>query len=131
MGHRLWKTKGLKIPKIVGWGITMFLVNIFLVFFRATNLNEAMKVIKGMLDLGSLEKFLTLQYKELTNAYLGNKPSLVLLFIAILLVLVSKNSVIKNREIKFNNWYFLEQIFYLGCSTLLINRVATFLYFNF
>lgn len=129
--HRLWKKIGLRMPKIVGWGITMFLINIFWIFFRATSVDRAIKVIKGMLDLKSFEKFLTLPYRELTNSYLGNKLSLAFLFIGILLALFSKNSIIKNKNVRFNISYFFEQIIYLGCSMLLINRVATFLYFNF
>ena len=52
--HRIWKNTGRKIPKLIGWFITINLVNIFWVFFRAKDLQSAVKVLRGMVDINKL-----------------------------------------------------------------------------
>lgn len=119
------------MPSILGWSITLFFVNIFWVFFRAKDLSGAFKVLKAMIDFRSLRSFITLSYREATNPYLGNKVSMVLVLIAIIITLVFKNSFEKNKNMKFNNLNCIEVTIYFVGSILLLKRVATFLYFNF
>lgn len=129
--HRLWKNKGLIMPKILGWGITMFLVNIFWVFFRATSLEGALKVIKGMLDFSSLKSFITIPYRESTGTYFGNAFTIIILIIAILISILLKNSKEKEAIHKFDKINLGEIIFYILTSISLLQRVSNFLYFNF
>lgn len=129
--HRIWKSKGYKIPSILGWSITLFFVNIFWVFFRAKDLSGTFKVLKAMIDFRSLRSFITLSYREVANPYLGNKVSMGLVLIAIIITLLFKNSFEKNKNMKFNNLNCTEIIIYFVGSILLLKRVATFLYFNF
>lgn len=131
LAHRIWKDKGYKMPTILSWAITLFSVNIFWIFFRATNLSDAIKVLKAMFDFRSIKQLITLNYREIANPYLGNKVSLLLLVICVFIVLFSRNSFRKNKENEFGIISFFEQFLYLGSSMLLLNRVATFLYFNF
>ncbi|MGL5962437.1 MAG: MBOAT family O-acyltransferase, partial [Cetobacterium sp.] len=129
--HRVWKSKGYKISALLGWAITMFSVNIFWVFFRAKDLAEASKVLGAMIDYKSLSNLITENYKVTANAYLGGKVSLMLLIISIVISLFVKNSFDKSKSMKFNLLNSLELLSFLGIGLLLINRVATFLYFNF
>lgn len=129
--HRIWKNKGLIMPKILGWAITMFSINIFWIFFRAKSFQDAMKVIRAMFDIGSVRSFLTVAYRESTGAYLGNKVSLLLLVLSIGISLLLKNSYEKQRDMKFNLFNNFEIVIMTITAILLLKRVASFLYFNF
>ena len=50
--HRLWQTCGLRMPRPIGWITTFLFVNVAWVFFRATTLEDAFRVLKGMVNLG-------------------------------------------------------------------------------
>ncbi|MGL6130563.1 MAG: MBOAT family protein, partial [Fusobacteriaceae bacterium] len=129
--HRVWKSKGYKMPALLGWAITMFSVNIFWVFFRAKDLAEASKVLGAMIDYRTLGSFISVNYTEIANPYLGNKASLLLLVVSILISLFIKSSFDKSKGMKFNNLNCIEITIYFVGSVLLLKRVATFLYFNF
>ena len=130
--HRVWKNSGRKLNKLVGWFITMNLVNIFWVFFRATTVSDAMKVIKGMFDIEGLYFILTninklgeltLNFRLVASGYLGIKYNVIFLILAIILVFLKgkiKLKYIKNIEI---------YLLYIGI--LFLGTDSTFLYFNF
>lgn len=55
--HRAWKAMGGRLPRPLAWLLTFLFVNVAWVFFRATSLESAMRVLRGMLDLpGALAK---------------------------------------------------------------------------
>lgn len=137
--HRVWKNSGKKLNKLLGWFITMNLVNIFWIFFRAETVSDAMKVIKGMFDVNNLYYLLTYlnklgsltrEYRNLlnSNSYFGNKIDLLIIFIAIIIgYLVDFN--IKNFSL--NNKTMTKISFLLFISILTLNKVSEFIYFNF
>lgn len=129
--HRMWKKTEIKLPGIIGWSITIFLVNIFWVFFRARNIKSAMIVIQGMVDYKSFNKLLTLSYKSSINSYSGNKETLILLIVSMVIAFIFKNSYYQKNNFKINNYTNIKIISYLVFSILLLKRVTTFLYFNF
>lgn len=129
--HRLWKKTELKMPKFFGWIITIFLVNIFWIFFRANTFKEAMKVIKGMFNIISLPQVITATYKSFLPSILNEKISLMVLVIGILISILLKNSTFKVEKFNFKFYNLVEQSLYLFGSILFLNRVANFLYFNF
>ena len=47
--HRLWSKAGGHMPAFAGWFVTFFFINITWVFFRATSMHDAVKVLKGIL----------------------------------------------------------------------------------
>lgn len=53
-GHRLWCAADGRMPGWLGWLLTFNFVNASWVFFRAQNLDAAMKVLSGMVDFGSI-----------------------------------------------------------------------------
>ena len=55
--HRTWSELGLHMPKTVAWLLTFNFVNITWVFFRAKNLDDAHRVIGGMMDINSALDF--------------------------------------------------------------------------
>jgi len=55
--HRLWGFLRISLPTELSWLITFNFINIGWVFFRAKTLHDAQKVLKGMVDLGSVWSF--------------------------------------------------------------------------
>ena len=138
--HRIWKNSGRKMNKFVGWFITMNLVNIFWVFFRATNLHDAIKVIKGMFDINSLMQIVknpreileaTKDFRELAKGDLGNELNLFLLIFSFVVVIGLKNSLNKGKNMKFSFINSIETVLYFWGGVFLMTRVSEFLYFNF
>lgn len=138
--HRVWKNSKRKMNKFVGWFITMNLVNIFWVFFRAKDLTSAFKVIKGMFDINSLMVIvsnpfrildMTKDYREFVKGDLGNELNLFLLVLSFVLVIAFKNSLDKGRDFNFRLRDSVETVFYFWGGVFLMTRVAEFLYFNF
>lgn len=52
--HRLWKRFGRPLPRPAAWALTFLFVNVAWVFFRAKTLEDAKRVLAGMVDVGSL-----------------------------------------------------------------------------
>ena len=138
--HRVWKNSKGKMSKFVGWFITMNLVNIFWVFFRAKDLGSAFKVIKGMFDISSLMIIIsnpfrildmTKDYREFAKGDLGNELNLFLLILSFVLTVSFKNSLDKGRDFNFRFKDSVETVLYFWGGVFLMTRVAEFLYFNF
>lgn len=138
--HRVWKNSKRKMNKFIGWLITMNLVNIFWVFFRAKDLASAFKVIKGMFDISSLMVIIsnpfrildmTKDYREFAKGDLGNELNLFLLILSFVLVISFKNSLDKGRDFNFRFKDSVETVLYFWGGGFLMTRVAEFLYFNF
>ena len=137
--HRIWKNSKRKMNKFIGWFITMNLVNIFWVFFRAKDLTSAFKVIKGMFDISELMN-INLVLKEtkdffeivtdLTNG-LGNLQNIIIIPLAFIILFFLKNSMERCRKFKNNLISYIEIIIYFCTSVLFLSGMSTFLYFNF
>lgn len=129
--HRVWKNRGRKLNKLIGWFITMNLVNIFWVFFRAETVSSAMKVIKGMLDIISIQLGITSNYRSAAYSLFTFNGLILVLVIGCILILL-KNSNEKQKLMNKKRFFKeIELIFYFLFSIFFITRVETFLYFNF
>ena len=127
--HRIWKNVGRKLPKLIGWFITINLVNIFWVFFRAKDLQSAVKVLRGMIDITTITDGISKVYKKLdSSAY---REGLKFLVIAIIITFLLKNSYEKMKKFKMERKDSIETISYLIFSIMSLTSVSTFLYFNF
>ena len=139
--HRVWKNGGKKLNKLVGWFITINLVNIFWVFFRAQTVAGAMKVIRGMFDWKSFIYFIkfdvvevkkiTENYRVFSNQGLGNKINFFFLVIALFTIIYRKNSndeLFSYKNSRKNN---IKIIIFICLGVFLLNQVSEFLYFNF
>lgn len=131
--HRVWKNSGRKLNKLVGWFITMNLVNIFWVFFRATTVSDAMKVIKGMFDIEKIgnKSFLSYSFIEYSSKEMRIEISLLVLIISLLLVIFSKNTLFKIRQYKSNFTTSICIGIYISFGIMFMSRISKFLYFNF
>lgn len=52
--HRLWKKWGRPMPTALAWLLTFVFVNITWVFFRAKTMEDAERVLRGMVDFRSI-----------------------------------------------------------------------------
>jgi D-alanyl-lipoteichoic acid acyltransferase DltB (MBOAT superfamily) len=122
-----WKRFGLKMNIVSAWFITFFYINLTRVFFRATDFDATIKVLKGMFGLNGV----SLYYDSFTYRY-----SLLYIFISFVIVLLFQNS---NRLIKSVKKYHLFIITLLFTFSLLQmvyftitgDKASEFLYFNF
>lgn len=129
--HRLWKTTNLKMPKILGWAITFFCVNIFWIFFRAESLDDALRVSGALFDFASLPSLITLQFKVSTHYPMMPILCYALLAFSIFLALTAKNSFQKTLHFQPKISAACEIIVWFCLSICLLNKSVTFLYFNF
>lgn len=140
--HRVWKNSGRKLNKLVGWFITMNLVNIFWVFFRAETVSDAMKVIKGMVDINNLYYILihlgkigeiTKTFKErvVEISYFGIKLDFIIFIISIIIIFIIKNSMEKLEKMNFKFINNVEIIIYFWFGVAFMTKFSQFLYFNF
>lgn len=128
--HRIWKSFNKSLPKLLGWLITFNIINIFWIFFRAKSLNDAFKVLTAMFNVSSIRSFITKEYLSSTNTYLGNSTTFFILFIALVIALFFKNSQEKNNNTNSFLWR-IEFFLFSTTSILFLERIASFLYFNF
>jgi D-alanyl-lipoteichoic acid acyltransferase DltB (MBOAT superfamily) len=52
--HRIWTRFGLRMPNVLAWLLTFGFVNVTWVFFRAKTLDDARRVLRGMVDFHSI-----------------------------------------------------------------------------
>lgn len=52
--HRVWNSMGMRMPRVAAWLLTFGFVNITWVFFRANTLDDALRVMRGMVDIHSV-----------------------------------------------------------------------------
>ena len=138
--HRVWKNSGRKMNKLLGWFITINLINIFLAIFRSETLNTALKVLKGMFDIKGLIYMgthigqigeMTKSYRYLAHGVFGNKINFVFLIMAIMVVFFLKNSYEKIGKSKLKIKHCLHISFLLTIGICSLLETGDFLYFNF
>lgn len=129
---RLWQRLGLKLPNFVGWFITFNFVNVAWVFFRAKDMNSALKVLHGM--VGNYEPALHENLFDLYVVIAGN-IQLLTMIAAMGTVLIAKNTstIFKDSNITIKRTILggillgFAIIFSLSAGV----TASEFLYFNF
>ena len=140
--HRAWKSFGFQMNTILAWFITFNFVNIAWVFFRAKEWDDAIKVLKAMAGLSGIEfstkyaqklSFLS-DYGVTFGQWLHNingSKSISWIFIALLVVLIAKNSMQLRESFKPNKWYLIFSVSMALYAISNLNKLSEFLYFNF
>jgi len=140
--NHVWKRRKLKLPPLLGWLITFNFVNAGFVFFRAKSVEDALKVLKGMVGMNGVlpgtiaevtmaelvhSKFwkLLLANLQATNVTLGTMLAILLFTLTV------KNSIQLKQQFK-PSWKSLVFLALISVYTLSnLNRVSEFLYFQF
>lgn len=140
--HRAWQQLGYRMPIFLAWFITFNFVNATWVFFRAKELDDALKVLDGMF-FGTLTLPASLETKLSSFTQWGiafgggwimqirQEPEIIVWLLAgFIVTLFFKNSM-QLRD------YFKPTFFYIAATTLfffsifLLHRKSEFIYFNF
>ena len=121
--NHYWKKRKRKLNKFLAWFITFNFVNITFVFFRAKEWDDAIKVLRGMINFDMPMYFDTIQL-----VYIG------LFFVMILFR--NSNEIINlklSKNITLLITSFLLVISMLQLTNILIqtDKISEFLYFNF
>jgi len=144
--HRLWMKTGLSLPKIPAWLITFNFLNAAWVFFRASSIGDALRILKGMAGLNGVLVSPNLAgsafWQKMTalgvqfghwRAHLPEvEPMeyfLCILLIPVVLFLKNSNYYLGQFVPTWKNATWTALMLTLGL--LLLNRTSSFLYFNF
>jgi len=141
--NHYWKKTKKKMNKVLAWFITFNFVNITFVFFRANDFDAAVKVLRSMFSLDSIVLPIILENKlsflnqygvEFNNWAVdidGNNWTAVWIILALLAVLLCKNTMEEKERFKLNlkTALFATACFLVGVLSL--SKVSEFLYFNF
>lgn len=119
--QRVWTRRGKPLPKWLAWGITFLFINFTWVFFRADDWQQAFRLLKGMAGLNGIGLGLVS----------GHWNAIVLIALFLPFVLIFRNS--SELETRFQpSWRPALGVAVLFVVSLLyLNRISTFLYFNF
>lgn len=145
--HRFWKGFNRPFPPALAWLITFTFVNIAWVFFRAKTLDDAMRVLRGMVDLRSVFSHASASIPTrdlawggvLSDTLLDNLPaSLVgqipayLAIIAAFALIAQKNSMeMASGAIRTNKLIYGATLLLVAMYFTLAATSSVFLYFNF
>jgi len=119
--HRIWKQLGLAMNKYLAWFITFNFINITWVFFRAKDIDSALKVLSGMVSFDNYFTF-TLNHID------GDKYTFILIA-TIFIVLFMKNSIQISQKISTFKMFVGGILFSISIAKF--NEISEFIYFNF
>ncbi|PEK94278.1 MBOAT family O-acyltransferase [Bacillus mycoides] len=152
--HRLFKNLGGKMPKVFAWILTMGFVHVTWVFFRATSVEDALTMLNRMFNVNYLHlQTALIQFRPETLTGVSTLDNLIysianlfpfqvtgsqfnfqtILYLAIgmVIVLFTKNSIEKLESFRPKPIYALALASMFILSLMYLNRVSSFLYFNF
>jgi hypothetical protein len=141
--NNYWKKSKMKMNKIFAWFITFNFVNISMVFFRAEEWNDAIKVLKSMFSLnnimlpnllGDVLPFLNeygIEFGQFTQNIQGSPFTIAFLIIGFIVVLFFENSNKKIENFKFNFINISIFVMAFTISFYKLSGYSEFLYFRF
>lgn len=139
--YRLWKALSIKLPLILAWGLTFIYFNFTLVFFKISELDQALMLIEAMLGLNGFilpDQLSQILYPlEILGVHFESTPlkdkfrALGLIVIAFLIVLGFKNTSEKMTTFKPNIIYTFFIVIIFVYSVLHLTNATEFLYFKF
>lgn len=139
--YRMWSKWNIKLPLFLAWGLTFCYANFILVFFRASNLDQALLLIKAMLGLNGfiLPEQLSHVLSPLSTVgvHFGGTPlkdkyqALGLIILGFIIILGFKNTSEKMKTFKPTLIYAIFIAIIFVYSILNLTKVSEFLYFKF
>ncbi|AFL69178.1 MBOAT family O-acyltransferase [Sulfurospirillum barnesii] len=141
--HRMWVECGFRLNRFLAWFITFNFINITWVFFRAKELEDALKILKGMFGFSDIiladtfsKKLSFLRhygvvFDEVYQHIGDGNKSFIWIAFAFIIIIFSKNSMEKIEEFSLNYNTALQASFYFLVGILSLGKISEFLYFNF
>ncbi|WP_410514753.1 MBOAT family O-acyltransferase [Paenibacillus sp. BR2-3] len=119
--ERIWKRWGVPLPTWLSWVITFIFLNVTWVFFRAENMKQAERLLKGMFGINGTGLSQVSEFKLML-------PALAALT---LIMLISPNLSESFSKLRPTWKTSLVMAVVFMISLLFFNRITEFLYFNF
>ncbi|MBK5551682.1 MBOAT family protein [Pseudomonas sp. TH03] len=146
--HRIWSQLGMRLPTWIAWLVTFLFINITWVFFRADSLEDATRILYGMIDIGSINSVSVddiptsnlswgghFSDRLIENMPLGLAANLIpLIMIAIaFLIIAQKNAIDLTVKSRFGWPKFtgMLALFSTALYSTIQSTSTVFLYFNF
>jgi hypothetical protein len=149
--QRAWNLLGIRIWTWVSWLITFNFVNISWVFFRANEWSDAIKVLRGMFDFGSIIIPSGYKFTQIfPDRYLGalgdispnikaDESIIYWILFSAVIAFFSKNSMqfiqypilLKARHISIFKLTGYAILLLIGLSAISLQEYTEFIYFNF
>lgn len=139
--YRIWSRLNKKLPLFLSWIITFGYLNMTLVFFKISQLDQAFVLIKAMLGFQgfTLPEQLSGTLHPLTNfgVVFASTPlkdkyqALGLIIVGLLIVLLFKNTSEKMKSFKPTYIYAVFIVIIFIYSVLNLTKISEFLYFKF
>ncbi|WP_419875836.1 MBOAT family O-acyltransferase [Candidatus Pristimantibacillus sp. PTI5] len=139
--YRMWTKTGIKLPLFAAWALTFGYLNFTLVFFKISQLDQAIMLIKAMLgfqgfilpeQLARILHPLSMIGVEFASTPLKDKYAAAgLIILGFIIVLVFKNTSEKMQSFRPTFMYAVFIIIILIYSLLNLTKVSEFLYFKF
>lgn len=139
--YRVWTTAGIKLPKVLAWGITFAYVNFILVFFRISDLDQALMLIQAMLGFNGfilpeqlshlLRPLADIGIRFESTPLMDKYRALGLIVIGFVLILGFKNTSEQMKTFKptVKHALFITVLFIY--AVLHLTKESPFLYFKF
>ncbi|MBG58935.1 MAG: membrane-bound O-acyltransferase family protein [Peredibacter sp.] len=134
------KRKKIKLPYWFSWFITFNFVNLSFIMFRATEVNHAINMYKGMLGLNgisfpkgilSIEKIKSMGME--VSHYMTNDENmnLLLIIVGIVICIKSRNSMQIMKDFEPTPKLAFKASFMFVLCIFGLNKLSEFIYFNF
>jgi D-alanyl-lipoteichoic acid acyltransferase DltB (MBOAT superfamily) len=124
---RAFAQTGLRLPVVVKWALTFFVVHLSWVFFRSTSVAQATDILQTMFGLNP-DALAGPRHVVISHASTAGKY----LLLALIGVLVLPNTYQFTRDIRqLHKTLVGAVLFGVACIFMLISRSEVFLYFNF
>ena len=145
--HRFWRSFGRPLPHVLAWITTFVFVNVAWVFFRAKTLDDALRVLRGMVDLNSVFGHtvasvptselawggwlsdILLQYMPTT--FVGQVPTYLAIVLAFVMIAQKNSMEFASGTIGARKLIFGIGLFSIAMYFMLAATSSVFLYFNF
>jgi len=140
--NHLWKRRKLHMPRALGWLLTFQFVNFSFVLFRARNLGDALRVLKGMVGFNgilpaTINSFSASDlgrgafWKQLMAGVKGNDMTIWTVVAVLVFTFTMKNSIELERAAKPSRRTLAFLVAVSFYALININKVSEFLYFRF
>ena len=140
--HRIFQNLNLKLNLFFAWFLTFNFINISWIFFRAKDLDDAMKVLKSMFfgDFILPDKYaeklsflhsLGAEFGYVFEDIAGKNKTLTFLVLAFIITLKFKNSMELRNSFKPTLKNLIIGLAMLFIALSMMSNVSEFLYFNF
>lgn len=144
---RFWRALGRPLPPMLAWIATFTFVSVSWVFFRAKTLDDALRMLRGMVDFRSVMGhnaaliptsdlawggwFSDVLLKFMPGSFIGQAPTYLAIFIAFVLITQKNSMEMTSGAIGFSKLIYGITLFVMAMYFMLAATSSIFLYFNF